>query len=122
MENSLFSYRKLRVYQFAREYNKLVYQLMQKFPREENFALCDQLRRSASSVPSNIAESTGRKSNKEKLHFIEFAFGSLTESMCQLEIAYDLSYITLEELQKMESYVSEISKMLSGLHTSYRQN
>ena len=95
---------------------------MQKFPREENFALCDQLRRSASSVPSNIAESTGRKSNKEKLHFIEFAFGSLTDSMCQLEIAYDLSYITLEELQKMESYVSEISKMLSGLHTSYRQN
>ena len=122
MENSLFSYRKLRVYQFAREYNKLVYQLMQKFPREENFALCDQLRRSASSIPSNIAESTGRKSNKEKLHFIEFAFGSLTESMCQLEIAYDLNYITLEELQKMESYVSEISKMLSGLHTSYRQN
>ncbi len=122
MENSLFSYRKLRVYQFAREYNKLVYQLMQKFPREENFALCDQLRRSASSVPSNIAESTGRISNKEKLHFIEFAFGSLTESMCQLEIAYDLNYITLEELQKMEIYVSEISKMLSGLHTSYRQN
>lgn len=115
----LFSYRKLRVYQYAREYNKCVYLLLKKFPKEENYALCDQLRRSSTSILSNLAEGSGRKSNKEKLHFIEIAFGSLTESMCQMEIAFDLGYIDADDLTHLEMYVTEISKMLSGLHNSY---
>ena len=114
----LFAYRKLRVYQYVREYNKHVYLLLKKFPKEENYALCDQLRRSSTSVLSNIAEGSGRISNKEKLHFIEIAFGSLTESMCQMEIAYDLGYIDADNLTRLEYYVTEISKMLSGLHKS----
>ena len=80
-----FSYRKLVVYQHARAFNKTVYILLKKFPVEERFALCDQMRRAASSIPSNIAECAGRISKKEKLRFIEYAQGSLSETMCQLE-------------------------------------
>ena len=62
MEN--FGYRRLVVYQHARVYAKTVYSLLKKFPIEERFALCDQLRRSVISIPSNIAEAVGRVSKK----------------------------------------------------------
>lgn len=119
--DGLVVYRKLRVYQYIKEYVKQVYLLLRSFPKEENFALCDQLRRSSTSILSNIAEGSGRKSNKEKLHFIEISFGSLTESMCQLEIAHELGYLNAEELERMDRYFINISKMLSGLHKSYEQ-
>ena len=109
-----FSYRKLDAYQLAREYVKYIYSLLRKFPREENYALCDQLRRSSVSIPSNIAEGVGRFSRKEQLHFLEIAFGSLNESMCQMELAFDLSYINEEELREIENKVSKLSRILSG--------
>ena len=71
-----FSYRKLRVYQQVKNFVICVYELLKCFPKEENYALCDQLRRSAMSIPSNIAEGMGRCSIKEQVHFIEIAFGS----------------------------------------------
>ena len=114
-----FAYRKLVVYQHARAFNKAVYILQKKFPVEERFALCDQMRRAASSIPSNIAESSGRISKKEKLRFIEYAQGSLSETMSQLELSYDVGYITQEELDSMDDQTSNIQKMLSGLYKSY---
>lgn len=116
-----FSYRKLVVYQHARAFNKAVYMLQKKFPAEERFALCDQIRRATSSIPSNIAESSGRLSKKEKLRFIEYAQGSLSETMSQLELAYDIGYITKEELDTMDEQASDIQKMLSGLYKSYSE-
>lgn len=59
-----------------------VYQLIKKFPKEENYALCDQLRRAVVSVPSNIAEGSGRTSAKDQAHFFEMAYGSLMEVDC----------------------------------------
>jgi four helix bundle protein len=61
----------------------------------------------------------GRLSEKDKLHFIEFAFGSLYETMSQIEIALDLEYITTEEYNDVESQVTQIAKMLSGLRKTY---
>ena len=116
MEN--FGYRRLVVYQHARVYAKTVYSLLKKFPIEERFALCDQLRRAVISIPSNIAEAVGRVSKKEQLHFIEFAFGSLNESMSQIELASDFGYITAEELIAIEEKVVALSKLLSGLRKS----
>jgi four helix bundle protein len=116
MEN--FGYRRLVVYQHARVYAKTVYSLLKKFPIEERFALCDQLRRSVISIPSNIAEAVGRVSQKEQLHFIEFAFGSLNESMSQLELAHDFGYISTEDLAQAEERVIALSKLLSGLRKS----
>ena len=114
-----FSYRKLVVYQRARAFNKEVYMLIKKFPIEERFALCDQIRRAASSIPSNIAECAGRISKKEKLRFIEYAQGSLSETMSQLELSFDVDYITKEELDAMDEKASVIQKLLSGLYNSY---
>ena len=114
-----FSYRKLVVYQHARAFNKTIYILLKKFPVEERFALCDQMRRAASSIPSNIAECAGRISKKEKLRFIEYAQGSLSETMCQLELSFDVGYINKAELDSMDEKAIVIQKLLSGLYNSY---
>ena len=66
MDEGLFSYRKLVVYQHSRRYVKTLYLLMKKFPAEEKYALCDQIRRAAVSITSNIAEGMGRVSEKDK--------------------------------------------------------
>ena len=71
-----FSYRKLNVYQQAKDFVVYVYMLLAQFPKEEQYALCDQLRRAVISIPSNIAEGVGRSSLKEQILFIEIAFGS----------------------------------------------
>lgn len=113
-----FAYRRLVVYQHAKVYAKVAYELLKKFPPEERFALCDQLRRAVISIPSNIAEAVGRISKKEQLHFIEYAFGSLNESMSQLELAHDFGYISTEDLTQAEERVIALSKLLSGLRKS----
>lgn len=99
---------------------KSVYRLLKKFPKFETFALGDQLRRSVISVPSNIAEGSGRFSFKEKIHFIEIAYGSLTEALCQLDIAHDLEYITDEEFDVEKERINIIGKQLSGLRNSFQ--
>ena len=96
----------------------MIYKLLRKFPTEERFALCDQLRRAAISITSNIAEGMGRFSDKEKIHFLEIAFGSLYETMSQIELALVFNYITQEEFDDLEKNVVEIAKMLSGLRNS----
>ena len=113
-----FSYRNLRVYQQAKELVIYEYNLLKFFPKEENYALCDQLRRAVISVPSNIAEGMGRISIKEQIHFIEIAFGSLNEVMCQLEIAHELLFINKEQMLQSEEQVKNIAQMLSGLRNS----
>lgn len=91
-----FSFENLRAYKAARSLVKDVYTVIDTFPATERYSLCDQLRRAIISVPSNIAEGSGRRSIKEKIHFLEISFGSLMEAYCQLEIALDLGYITTE--------------------------
>ena len=91
---------------------------MDKFPKYETYALSDQLRRTVVSVPSNIAEGAGRFSIKEKIHFIEIAYGSLTETLCQLDIAHDLEYITDVEFNNIQDRIDVMGKLLSGLRGS----
>lgn len=115
MEDRKFSFEGLEVYQAARVLVKEVYLLQSKFPKMETFALGDQIRRSASSITSNIAEGSGRSSNKEKVHFIEIAYGSLMEAFSQLQIAQDLEYITEEDIDTIRPSFISVAKMLSGL-------
>lgn len=121
MEKENFSYRNLRVYKQAKELVIFVYNLLKTLPREEQYALCDQLRRSVVSIPSNIAEGMGRSSIKEQIHFIEIAFGSLHEVMCQLELAYELNFITKSQFVESEEQIKSVAQMLSGLRTSKQQ-
>ena len=110
-----FSFEGLEAYKTARLLVRDVYRLQQKFPQTETYALGDQIRRSASSVTSNIAEGSGRNSYKEKIHFIEIAYGSLMEAFSQLQIAQDLGYLTAKDIDDIRPSFIEVAKMLSGL-------
>ena len=116
----IFGYRKLVVYIKAREMVRQVYKLLKNFPKEEQFAMCDQLRRASVSVTSNIAEGVNRYSVKEKAHFLEMSYSSLMEVMSQLEIANDLGYISNVDLNNIEVGVADIARLLSGLQRSYK--
>ena len=85
------------------------------------YALSDQLRRSVVSVSSNIAEGSGRFSNKEKIHFVEIDYGYLTETLCQLDIARDLNYINDKEFEYEKERIDVIGKQLSGLRASFQK-
>ena len=114
-----YSFEKLRAWQEARELVVKVYKLLDKFPNFEKYALCDQLRRAIVSVPSNIAEGSGRTSLKEQIHFIEIAYGSLMESYNQLIIAVDLNYINDESLEILRPDIDNVARMLNGLRNTY---
>lgn len=116
-----FTFFDLRVYQEAKLLVREVYSLLDRFPKYETYALSDQLRRAVVSVPSNIAEGSGRVSAKEKVRFIEIAYGSLTETLCQLDIAHDLNYITDEEFANEKERINVIGTQLSGLHVSFQK-
>ena len=115
------TFRNLNVYIKSKELVKKIYELLKKFPREEQFALCDQLRRAVISIPSNIAEGSGRDSQKDQAHFYNIAYGSLLEVFSQLDIACDLGYISKEEFNQLELLINEEAEMLSGLIAKRKQ-
>ena len=115
MQEEYFSFRRLDVYQESKKFVLHIYELLKQFPKEEQYALCDQLRRAAVSIPSNLVEGMGRVSIKEQIHFIEIAFGSLNETICQLDIAYELNYISQEKLIQSEKLAKQLIRMLSSL-------
>ena len=118
----IFGYRRLIAYQKGKEIVKSTYKLLKKFPAEERYAMCDQLRRASVSITSNIADGVNRFSVKDKAHFVEIAFGSMMEVSSQMEIAEELGYITMEERLSMDALVEEEARLLSGLLSSYKQS
>lgn len=110
-----YSFKNLDAYKEAKNLVKVVYGLIEKFPKVETYALCDQLRRAVISIPSNIAEGSGRTSAKDQAHFFEIAFGSLMEVHCQMDISCDLGYINQNELTQVEEQIRKIAAILSGL-------
>ena len=114
-----YQFERLKAWQKAKELAIAVYRLVAKFPQFEQYALSSQLRRAVISVPSNIAEGTGRVSNKEKIHFLEISYGSLLETYCQLQIAVGLSYLTEDDLNAVKPLFFETSRLISGLRNSY---
>ena len=121
MKETEFSFEKLKVWQTSKELVSEIYKLVRKFPNEEKYALGDQMRRAVVSIPSNIAEGSGRGSLKEQIHFIEIAYGSLMEAYCQLQVACDLSFIQEADLANIKPKISSIANMLTGLRASLRK-
>lgn len=95
-----------------------VYDLVGRFPVEERFALSDQLRRAAVSIPSNIAEGFGRETHKDFAHFLSQARGSLYEVDTQLEIAIRRKFIRKEDVPT--GLMNDISKMIGVLSRKLR--
>ena len=116
----VFGYRKLIAYQKAKEVVKITYKLINKFPSNEMYGLCSQLKRASISITSNIAEGINRFSVKDKAHFIEMAYGSLMEVSSQFEIVEDLGYIKSEDRLSLDFLIEEVARLLSGLQKSYK--
>ena len=119
-----FLFKKLIVWQRAMEFAKLVYGLVKQLPADERYALADQLRRAAVSVPSNIAEGNGRAGNKDYAHFLAIARGSLYETITQLELAMELGYVggdsrSRSTMDAIYSLAEEISRMLTSMLKKY---
>ena len=115
-----YSFEKLLVYQEARNLVVSVYKLAKRFPNDERFGLTAQLRRAIVSVPSNLAEGSGRVSVRE-IHFLGIAFGSLMEAFCQLQIATDLGYITEAEFDCLRTKFLSVSRLINGLTASFKK-
>ncbi|NRD24402.1 four helix bundle protein [Winogradskyella litoriviva] len=108
------NYTELDVWKFSRELVKKVYLLSNYFPKEELYALTNQVRRCSISIPSNIAEGLGRQSNKETIHYLYISKGSLYELETQLFLAFDLDYISEEQLKRILEHVTSCKKLLNG--------
>ncbi len=121
MTGIIYSFEKLNVWQEAKKLVVDVYNLLDAFPKFEKYALCDQIRRAVVSVPSNIAEGSGRKSLKEQIHFLEISYGSLMETYNQLLIAIDLTYISEESVENIKPRIDSVAKMINGLSNSYAE-
>lgn len=109
------NYQELVVWQKSMTAVKMLYSLVKKLPKEELFALSDQMRRCAVSIPSNIAEGQQRKSIGEFSRFINIAQGSRAELETQLLICVSIGYLSEDDIAELMNLLSEINKMLSSL-------
>ncbi len=111
-------YRDLIVWKKSMELVKAVYALTKQLPKEETFALSNQLRRAVISIPSNIAEGYGRNSKQDYLRFLNIARGSKNEVETQLQICLLLEYLNQNELDTSLNLCQEVGKMLNALINS----
>lgn len=116
------SYKDLRTWQTAQELCLLVYKLTADFPATEQFGLTSQIRRSAVSIPSNIAEGFGRQTAKEKQQFYHLALGSLFELETQTDIANQLNYIKNQEFKVLEDRLDDCRMLLLALLKANKNN
>ena len=108
-------FRKLQVWSKSHEFAILVYKIVGTFPQFETFGLASQMRRSAYSIPTNIAEGAGRKTNADFAQFLHIALGSANEIDYQLLLAKDLKYIDIDIYNDMYRIIGEIKGMLISL-------
>ena len=112
------NYRELIVWQEAIKIAKAVYELTAKFPKQEMYALADQLRRAAVSVPSNIAEGQARKSPGDFRRFLHIALGSLAEVDTQLVLAQEFGHLSKGDIDPMDEQIQTLRMKLYALINS----
>lgn len=115
------NYKELIVWQKSMTLVEEIYKLSSSFPDEEKFGLTNQMRRSAVSIPSNIAEGAGRNSKKEFRNFLGIANGSLNELFTQLELSNRLSFVKEENIKQAINLGNEIQKMIYTLIHKFSQ-
>lgn len=101
---------------------KDVYLLTEKFPKQEVYGLASQMNRSAISIPSNIAEGSGRNSNKDFQRFLDISISSSFELETQILLAKELRFITDEQLNLILEKLAEVQKMIFGFQKTLNTN
>lgn len=113
-------YKDLDVWKKSRFLAKSIIEVAELLPSKENFAMGFQIRKSAISIPSNIAEGCGRNTTKDTLQFLYIAArGSLYEVETQLILCFDFNYITEEKLNELIEQITECKKLLNGFINYY---
>ncbi len=115
-------FRRLKVWEKAHWLAIEVYRATSRFPGQEAFGLASQMRRAATSIPSNLAEGCGRRTDVELGRFAEISMGSASELEYQLLLARDLDYLAGPESQSLSADVVEVKRMLGGLIRHVRQS
>lgn len=98
-----------------------LYKITKTFPSDEMYGLTSQIRRSAVSIPSNIAEGAGRRYKREYVRFLHISLGSLSELETQITIAFNLEYISKETYKKIDNQITEIIRMLVSLIAKFKE-
>lgn len=122
MADKIQSFEQLAVWNEAIELAASIYQLTKRFPSSEQFALTNQIRRSVSSVPANIAEGFGRQGQKEKIQFYSIAYGSLLETKSFLYLANRLAYCSETEIKDRLTTITQLQKQLNSLIRSVKNS
>lgn len=117
----MHQYKELKVWRKAFDLTIEIYRVTESFPDKEKFGLISQINRSAVSIVSNIAEGSGRNSDKEFYNFLGFSLGSSCELETQLLIANRLNYISDENLKSLVSKIEEVQKMCYSLQKSFKK-
>jgi four helix bundle protein len=112
------NYRELIVWNKAVEFAVVIYKETDKFPKSEIYGITSQIRRSAASVAANIAEGAGRNSNKEFVHFLSIALGSIFETETFIHISKEIGYISADKVDELIKASAEINKMIRALQKS----
>ena len=113
-----FPFEKLRVWQESRLWLRGIYELTKKFPESEKYGLTSQLNRAAVSIPTNLAEGSGRISKKDQAHFTHIAYASLLECMNLLILAGDQKFLSEANLEAQRLAIAGLSAQLNALHQS----
>ncbi len=114
----MFAFEKLDVWQYAKSFISDIYKAAESFPKYEQFALAQQLRRATVSIAANIAEGSSRSSKKEFSRYIEMAYGSLCEVIAELFVAKDCGYLAKEDFDKLYDKSESLGRMLSKFRGS----
>jgi four helix bundle protein len=117
---SISSFRELRVWQLGMDLAERIYILTDSFPKSETYGITSQIRRSAVSIPSNLAQGHGRNSTKEFLQFTAISFGSICELETQILLSYRLKYISKDDLETILALLTETSKTIRGLQKALK--
>ena len=112
-------FRKLKVWEKAHQLALAVYKVTKSFPKEELYGLTSQIRRASMSIPTNIAQGCGRRTDAEFARFLQIAMGSASETEYQLLLARDLEFLS-NEYQQLHNHVTEVKRMLTSFMQTLR--
>ena len=115
-----FRFEKLEVWHEARRLNQKLYQLSRLFPRDEIYGMTSQLRRASVSISANIAEGSGRNSDKDFAHFLELSYGSLMETASLVFLAFDERHISEDDLNLILPEIERSAGRIAALNRSLK--
>jgi four helix bundle protein len=118
----MHNYKNLKIWQSSRILVKQVYELTANFPINEKFGLISQIQRAVVSIPANIAEGSGRGSNKEFSRYLDIAISSSFELETELLLAHDLSFLNDSQIAPVIQLIQEIQKMIFGFKETIKVN